>query len=841
MQATNATGPGAATSTDAAATNATRSSSAAPPAATNHTAGDGLNAVSANKVELTAEEIEALSSDSEGGPAARLGGWLGWLTGAVCFGLSAYALYWTQFSVNTITYRSTFLGVVLGLIFLLYPLVRGTRPEPRPATTEEWLFALVGVGLGVALAVESSIFTRSATAGALLAVVILAFALFPLATRSRFFIRTQVLDWVFVALSVVTVVYLTAAIEEYKTRPTRPTPEELVLGGTMILLIFEATRRTVGWILPAIAAVFLLYCYFGPSIPEPFDHRGFTLNRIIGQNYLTLEGIFSTPIDVAATFIILFTIYGAVLERGGAGRFFIDWAFALFGKKPSPSAPGRAVVASGFLLGTVSGSGVATTVTVASLAWPMLKRSGYTPNVAGGMMSAAGIGATLSPPTLGAAAFIIAEYLNVEYLEILLYATIPTILYYVSCWLMTEADARRLAVKPVKTSDASLWALTKAEGYHFLSLAAIAVFLILGFTSFMAVFWSIAIAFMLSMIRAHSRLVTVRAFAIGAVVTLAAYALGQAGLFSPNGLGEWIDGRLSSSLFWGLMAATLVSGLEYLRATRAGRAADPAAPRMVEALTDGTRSVLGIVATCACAGIIVSVVNLTGLGLTISAMIVDLGGGSRFGTIALAAIAMWILGTAVPVTASYIIAAVMLVPALVKVGVPEPAAHMFMFYYAVLADVSPPTALAPFAASAITGGRPFKTMVQAWKYTLPAFLVPFMFCLTPEGMRLLMFTPQGTFPASIADWSGILFTLVTSCFALVGLCVAATGYALRHANVVERVLAGIGGGLLLAADPWMDAAGFAVLAVALLIHGLRVRPQLAARPATAAPSGSAHS
>jgi TRAP-type uncharacterized transport system fused permease subunit len=262
---------------------------------------------------------------------------------------------------------------------------------------------------------------------------------------------------------------------------------------------------------------------------------------------------------------------------------------------------------------------------------------------------------------------------------------------------------------------------------------------------------------------------------------------------------------------------------------------------MVEALTDGTRSVLGIVATCACAGIIVSVVNLTGLGLTISAMIVDLGGGSRFGTIALAAIAMWILGTAVPVTASYIIAAVMLVPALVKVGVPEPAAHMFMFYYAVLADVSPPTALAPFAASAITGGRPFKTMVQAWKYTLPAFLVPFMFCLTPEGMRLLMFTPQGTFPASIADWSGILFTLVTSCFALVGLCVAATGYALRHANAVERVLAGIGGGLLLAADPWMDAAGFAVLAVALLIHGLRVRPQLAARPATAAPSGSAHS
>ncbi|HEV2558108.1 MAG TPA: TRAP transporter fused permease subunit [Microvirga sp.] len=783
------------------------------------------------KVELTAEEIEALSSDSEGGPAQRVAGWLGWLTAGVCFALSAYALYWTQFAVNTTTYRATFLGTVLGLIFVLYPMVKGSRPEPRPANVEEWVFSLIAVGLGAALAVESSIFSRSPVAGALLALVIGTFALFPLATRSRFLIRTQLLDWVFVGLSIATAAYLSLSIEEYKTRPTRPTPEELVLGGTLILLIFEATRRTVGWILPAISALFLVYCYFGPSIPEPFDHRGFTLNRIIGQNYLTFEGIFSTPIDVAATFIILFTIYGAVLERGGAGRFFIDWAFALFGKKPSPSAPGRAVVASGFLLGTVSGSGVATTVTVASLAWPMLKRSGYTPNVAGGMMSAAGIGATLSPPTLGAAAFIIAEYLNVEYLQILLYATIPTILYYVSCWLMTEADARRLGVQPVKTSDASLWALTKAEGYHFLSLAAIAVFLILGFTSFMAVFWSIAIAFLLSMIRPHSRLVTGKALLFGAAVGALAYGLGTSGLLSPQGLGEWFDGRVSTAMFWGMMAATLVSGLDALLTRRAGREPDPAASRMVEALVDGTRSVLGIVATCACAGIIVSVVNLTGLGLTISSLIVDLGGGSRFGTIALAAIAMWILGTAVPVTASYIIAAVMLVPALTKVGVPEPAAHMFMFYYAVLADVSPPTALAPFAASAITGGRPFQTMVQAWKYTLPAFLVPFMFCLTPEGLRLLMFTPAGTFPASIAEWSGIGLTLVTSCLALVGLCIGATGYALRHTNGVERVLAAVGGVLLLAADPWLAAAGFAALAAALAIHALRVRPQLVAGPA----------
>jgi TRAP transporter 4TM/12TM fusion protein len=785
----------------------------------------------AQKVELTADELETLASDSEGGPAQRAAGWLGWLTGAVAFLLSAYALYWTQFAVNTTVYRATFLAVVLGLIFILYPLVRGGPGRDRPATIEEWAFALIAVGLSACLAVEGTIFQRSPLAGALLVVVAGAFALYPVATRSPFFVHTQAIDWIFVALTVAIAAYLVGAIEDYKTRPTRPTPEELVLGGALILLILEATRRTVGWILPFITAVFLLYCYFGPSIPEPFDHRGFTLNRIIGQNVLTLEGIFSTPIDVAATFIILFTIYGAVLERGGAGKFFIDWAFALFGKKPSPSAPGRAVVASGFLLGTVSGSGVATTVTVSSLAWPMLKRSGYPPNVAGGLLSAAGIGATLSPPTLGAAAFIIAEYLDVEYLEILIYATIPTLLYYVSCWLMTEADARRLQVQPVKTSDASLWALTLREGYHFLSLGAIAVFLVLGFTSFLAVFWSIAIAFGLSMIRPESRLVTLNALTIGIEAGLLAYLYGAFGLAAAHGLGDLFDSRISVALFWGMAAATAASGLQAVLAARTGRTPDPASTRMIEALVDGSRSVLGIAATCACAGLIVSVVNLTGLGLTISSLIVALGGGERLLVIVLAAIAMWILGTAVPVTASYIIAAVMLVPALTKVGVPEPAAHMFMFYYAVLADVSPPTALAPFAASAITGGKPFHTMVQAWKYTLPAFLVPFMFCLTPEGLRLLMFTPEGTWPETVADWAGILFTTGTSCLALAGLCIGATGYALRPANALERILATLGGLSLLAADARADLLGFALLLAALALHWIRVRPQLA--PASA--------
>jgi TRAP transporter 4TM/12TM fusion protein len=787
------------------------------------------------RVVLSQEELDKLSADSEGGPARRATGWLGWLTAGACFAVSAYALYWTQFSINTTTYRSSFLALCLALVFILYPLLRlipGETPKPRRPTIEEVLFNLVSAGLMIYLLTSQNILARDPAAFALGAAVAAAFVLTPLTVMSGRIGRIQPLDWFFVVLTLWTAAYLTINIEEFKTRAMRPTPEELVLGLSLILLIHEATRRTVGWILPAISLVFLLYGYMGAGwlIPDALEHRGFTFNRIIGQNFLTLEGIFTTPMDVAATFIILFTIYGAVLDRGGAGQFFIDWAFALFGKKPSPSAPGRAVVASGFLLGTVSGSGVATTVTVASLAWPMLKRSGYPPNIAGGMLSAAGIGATLSPPTLGAAAFIIAEYLQIEYIQVLIFAMIPTLLYYVSCWLMTEADARRLNVQSVKTSNDSLWALTVSGGYHFLSLGAIAVLLAFGLSSFMAVFWSIAIAFVLSMLREESRLVTVPAFVFGIAVGAAATAFGYTAMPRALGLHELFDGRISVGMFWGMVAAVAFSGAQWLAAKRAGRTPAPDTSRLFEGLADGARGTLGIVATCACAGIIVSIVNLSGIGQTISTIMVSWGGGNVFLILIMAALAMWILGLSVPVTASYIIAAVMLVPGLVNVGVPPHAAHMFMFYYAVLADVSPPTALAPFAAAAITGGEPFRTTMQAWKYTLPAFLVPFMFCLTPDGAQLLIYNSviDGArvsliAPSGAGAWLGILWTTLTSCLALVGLCVMFTGYALREASWPERLLCLVGGALLLAANLYADAAGLVVLAAGIGLHWLRVR------------------
>jgi TRAP transporter 4TM/12TM fusion protein len=596
-----------------------------------------------------------------------LSGAMSWLVGALAFVLAASALYWTQYPIGTTTYRALFLALVLALAFLLYPAWQTGRYR-----NHVWL-----------------------------------------------------IDWLLSAVAAAALIYLAVNVEVYKTRALQPTELEIWLGVGLIVCILEATRRTTGWALPLVTIAFLAYAFLGPYVPEPLDHRGYSLARVVGQNYLTLEGIFSTPLDVASTFIVLFTIYGAVLAKSGAGAFFIDWAFALFGKRASVATPGRATVASGFLLGTVSGSGVATTVTLATLAWPMLKRSGYPPNVAGGLLSAAGIGALLSPPTLGAAAFIIAEYLEITYLDVLVMVTLPTLLYYLSCWLMVEADARRLGVKPVKTSDRSVWSLTSTRGYHFISLIAIAVLLATGMSAFMAVFWSIALAFGLSLIERDARLVSLPAAAIGLSVAVLVFLFAGAPLVIAPSEDNWL--RASQSAFVGISIATAFAAAMWVGGRREARPVLP--PAMVEALVDGARNVVGVAATCACAGLIVSVITLTGLGFEVADLIVDAGQDNLLLTVVFAALAMWVLGAAVPVTASYIIAAVMLVPALTKVGVAEPAAHMFLFYYAVLADVSPPTALAPFAAAAITRGEAFATMMQAWKYCLPAFLMPFMFCL----------------------------------------------------------------------------------------------------------------
>lgn len=767
---------------------------------------------SASEATLEQSRVEALIEKYESeSPTRKLAGPWAFVVGVLAIAISVYGLYWTQYSITTQVYRATFLALVAVLVFLTYPI-------NLKRTWARWLVGVIGLLASVAGAVYLLERFRStpqpASLGVMLALMgvqALAFLLYPLLKTSD--TRVTFPDILLAGLSVVSLGYLVQNFQGALQRIVNPTPIEVAMGLVLIVVVLEASRRTTGPALALVGIFFVFYAFAGPLFPEPFDHRGYRLERLVGQNYLTLEGIFGIPLDVAATFIVLFTIYGAVLEYSGAGKFFIDWAFAAMSRSKSGAAPGRTVTLAGFLLGTVSGSGVATTVTLGALTWPMLKKAGYSKEVAGGILSAAGIGATLSPPTLGAAAFLIAEYLQISYLEVLVYASIPTVLYYLSALLMVEADSRRMRTRAVETQVASLRELTLRYGYHFTSLFAVAILMALGQTAFMAVFWSILIAFLLSFLRPETRLTSLLGLIVGVIVAMGLLIVGVVPI-----------SRASNAAFWGLMAAAVVALLSWAYQRLRGQNAP--LPALILALESGGRGLLSIAATTAVAGLIVSVITLTGLGLKISGQVVNLAGGNVLATILLAAVAVWVLGLAIPVTASYIIAAVMVVPALVKVGVPEPAAHMFVFYYAVLADVTPPTALAPAAAAALTGGKPYQTMLMAWKYCLPGFLVPIMFTLKPEGTALLLGRIGDPMQLSFTFFQDPLFTVwsfFTACVAVGMFAAAFGGWLRREANWLERGLMGLGGLALLNADLATDALGFAILGFTLSLHWLRMR------------------
>jgi TRAP transporter 4TM/12TM fusion protein len=373
----------------------------------------------------------------------------------------------------------------------------------------------------------------------------------------------------------------------------------------------------------------------------------------------------------------------------------------------------------------------------------MLAKAGYSKDAAGGLLSAGGIGAILSPPVLGAAAFLIAEFLKISYLDVIIMACIPTCLYYWSIFLMVELDAKKLGVGEIAFDKTySLWQLTYLYGFHFISLIAIVVIMVIGFTPIMAVFWATVITFAVSFIRKDT------------------------GLYPK---------------------------------------------KLVKALRGGSIGVLTVASTCAAAGIIVGVVTLTGLGLKFSSIIIAYAGGSLFLTAIYTALIVWVLGLAVPVTASYIISAVIAAPALIMLGVPDFAAHMFVFYYAILSEVSPPTALSCFAAAALTGGNPYKTTMYAWKYTLPAFIVPFMFTLDPKGVGILLKGP-------VID---VMWTTITAFIGIAALAGGVENRLFKKTTLYERIMLIVAGLTLVYPQPLYDFVGFGLIAIVIVSQKLR--------------------
>jgi TRAP transporter 4TM/12TM fusion protein len=543
-------------------------------------------------------------------------------------------------------------------------------------------------------------------------------------------------DYALAALGIMVIAYMLIDFDEFIYRSVMPNFWDKLFGAILILLVLEATRRASGLIMAGVVVFFLVYAMVGPTLPSPWTHKGYDLSRLIGHLYMTLEGIFGVPIDVSATFIILFTIYGAFLELSGAGKFFVDFSFAAMGGKPTGA--GRTVILASFLLGGPSGSATATTVTLGSVAYPLLAKAGYGKDQAGGLLSAGGIGAVISPPVLGAAAFLIAEFLKISYLEVIVMATIPTFLYYWSIFLMVELDGKKSGVKTVSFDTTyKLGRLTYMYWYHFISLIAIIVFMIIGFTPIMSVFWATVAAFALSFIRKDSALYP---------------------------------------------------------------------KRLIEALKKGSLGVLSVASTCAAAGIIVGVVTLTGLGLKFSSIIIAYAHGNILLTAIYSALIVWVIGLALPITASYIISAVIVAPALMELGIPDYAAHMFIFYYAILSEVSPPTALSCFAAAALTGGSPYRTTIYAWRYTIPAFIVPFMFVLDPNGIAILL---KGS-------WATGIWTNFTAFLGISVLAAGTVGWLFKKATGYERIMLIVAGLLLVYPRASFDIVGICLIIMTVL-------------------------
>ena len=646
--------------------------------------------------------------EEEEGAANRLSGWLAAFITLVAVGMSMFHLYAAYAIVPTQVLRPVHVGLVLFLCFLLFPLSRHFRH------------------------------------------------------------RVMWWDWVAALLSLALVAYVIGGGDDLMDRNTSPEGWDIFFGVALIVLVLEAMRRTTGWIMPAVTSLFVAYALFGAYLPAPWTHKGYEVARLVGHLYMTLEGIFGVAVDVSSSLIILFTIFGAFLQYSGAGKFYIDFSFSAMGGKPTGA--GRTVVLASFLLGGPSGSGVATTVTLGSVAWPMLQKVGYERNAAGGLLAAGGLGAIISPPVLGAAAFLIAEFLKISYLDVLLMAVIPTLLFYLALFLMVEIDARKYGMgNTVFEKVDSVWNLTRKYWFHFLSLISIVVFMMWGFSPVLSVFWATLVALVTSMLRPECALIPWDLFRR--------------------------DGSIGRK-FWN-------SGF-------------------LKAMEAGSIGVLNVAATCAGAGIIVGVVTLTGLGLKFSSIVIDLAGGSLLLTAIYTSLVVWIVGLAVPVTASYIICAVIAAPALIKLGVPDFAAHMFIFYYAVLSEVSPPTALSPFAAAAITGGDPYKTTMQCWKYTVPAFLVPFMFVLDPSGQGLLLMGSSKALAS--ANWWSIAEVTFTAALGVAALAAGFQGWALKKATRVERLMLLVAGFALVYPTVAADLVGIALVIAALALQYLRRRP-----------------
>ncbi len=555
----------------------------------------------------------------------------------------------------------------------------------------------------------------------------LVFLLYPATSKQSKTSGIPFYDFILAALGVASALYLVFFFNDLVTRAGLPTTTDLVMGFILIATLLEATRRISNPVLPCLAIIALLYCYFGRYMPQMLAHRGFSVARIVNHMYLGTEGIFGTPLEVSSTFVFMFILFGAVLEKTGLGKFIIDLSMALAGW--STGGPAKVAIVSSGLMGTVSGSSVANVCTTGMFTIPLMKSVGYEPHFAGAVEAVASTGGQIMPPVMGAGAFIMAQFLGVPYIQVAVAAIVPALLYYFAVMVQVHFEACRLGLKGIPWSQLPpIWPLLKSKGFLLIPLIAIIYFLLAGYTPLKAAFNGILVSFVLSWLNKETRLTPVRIY---------------------------------------------------------------------EAFQAGARGAIGVACACATVGMVVGMGTLTGLALRIAGAIVTAAGGSKILTLIFTMCASIILGTGLPTTANFIVTSTMAAPALFQLGVPAMAAYMFVFYFGIAADLTPPVALAAYAGSGIAGSDPMKTGVTAFKLALAGFLVPYIYVYNP----MLLFIDV------------VPMVMVQAiCTALIGvflLAMFSIGFFKAHLAWYMRILA-FGGaiGLLIPGTP-SDLAGSA--------------------------------
>ncbi|PZN51201.1 MAG: C4-dicarboxylate ABC transporter [Proteobacteria bacterium] len=619
-----------------------------------------------------------------------------------------------------------------------------------------------------------------------------------LRTRSM---PAKILYWTFGVLGFLTGVYHWVFYRDLIMRSGFLTVPDLVVGTVLIVLVFEGTRRLMGLPLTIIAFIFLAYCFVGNHLPPPFIHRGYDFSQVVDVFAFGVEGIYGTPIYVSAAYIFIFVVFAAFLERAGMIALFNDFALGLVGSWRG--GPAQVCVLSSALMGTISGSGVANVVASGQFTIPLMKRFGFRPAFAGGVEATSSMGGQIMPPVMGAVAFIMAETLNIPYAEVVKAAIIPAILYFGACFWQVHLEAGKAGLKGMdKASLPNPWEAVRLHWPLVLPLMALVYLLFAGYTPIFAGTMGLALTIVLILGTPLAALIGPFAFRIVFWIAL--------GLAAASFLRYGVD--ILGLVILALIVACLLfkGGRETLRIC-------------VDSLAEGAKNALSVGIACAIVGIVIGTLTLTGIASTFIGWIISIGENNLFLSLVLTMLTCLVLGMGIPTIPNYIITSSLAGPALLQLGVPLVVSHMFVFYFGIMADLTPPVALAAFAAAPMARESGLKIGVQATKLAIAGYVVPFMAVYTPA----LMLQDAGPIAAAFGYPVEVIYIVAKACVGIVLWGAAVVGFLVGPMAVWERVVAFVAGVLLVLALPLTDEAGWALGLGLIAWHWWRARRRMA--------------